>query len=144
MTEEITNAVQNTQLDALKEFLNLKFEVVSKDIARLDGKYQEFERKNCDKHTVIQDLLSSYRGEITNKLENLQKEMYTREQFDRFLESNNGKWKMVDDRITKNDDKINDQKSKLDRALWILGIFTGAIIFFGNHLVSFILSYFKK
>lgn len=134
---EQKDEIQDIKLESLKEFLNLKFETVGKDIASLNGKYVEFERKNCDKHTVIQDLLSCYRGEIGTKMDEMKDRMFTKEQYDQFLQSNNGKLRMIDDRITKTEKKID----KVWQYLTIAGAILLAMWQFGQ---SIILEIFKK
>lgn len=98
--------IQNNQNLDLKDFLSLKFETIGKDIARLDGKYTEFERKNCDKHTIIQAMLSSYQGKMEEKLEQLKEKVITREQYDRHLESQTGRNMMMQKDIKENSDNI--------------------------------------
>ena len=124
---EPKDEVQDVKLDSLKDFLNFKFETVGKDIARLDGKYTEFERKNCSKHTVIQDLLSRSMGEMSIKMEDLKEKMFTKDQYDAFILSNDGKLKKIDDRMTKSEKKIDKVWQYLTIAgvvlvtLWELG-----------------------
>lgn len=66
----------------LREFLEEKFKAVEKDIedvgkdvARLDGKYQEFERKNCSKHDLLFDKLSKIEAVYDQKHEEMNKEI---------------------------------------------------------------------
>lgn len=141
MTEiktEPQEELQDVKINSLKDFLNFKFETVGKDIARLDGKYTEFERKNCSKHTIIQDLLSRSMGEMNARMEELKDRMFTKDQYDMFLISNNGKLRMIDDRISKADDRVAKSEKRIEKVwqyLTIAGVILVGIWEFGKTLI---------
>ncbi len=72
---ENEDSIQNTKFNDLKDFLNLKFETLGKDVARTDGKLTLMEQKNCRKHQEILETTNKYRGEISNELVNFRKEI---------------------------------------------------------------------
>ncbi len=133
--------VQDMRIDALKEFLIEKFNNLecnlSKEITRTDGKLTLMEEKNCRKHQEILETTNKYRGELEIKMDQLKDRMFTKSDYDMFLTSNNGKLRMIDERITKTEKKID----KVWQYLTIAGAIIFAIWQFGQQII---LEIFRK
>lgn len=75
---EEKNKEQDYKIQGLKEYFKTCLDNVekniTKDVAHLDGKYQEFERKNCQKHDLIFDKLGKMEGKFEERMEVFKKE----------------------------------------------------------------------
>ena len=131
----------NEEEISLKEFLIEKFNTLecnlTKEITRTDGKLTLMEEKNCRKHQEILATVNQFNGKLDERIEKMDTSKLDKEYFDKFMESNNGKLKMIDDRITKNDGKIN-------YVMYVLTTVFAVITMFGRDIIAFVLSIYKK
>lgn len=131
--QEVTLAILGVKLENICE--KLKNNEVDLAILKDTLKWQE--DKRCRKNDLILATFNQSSGKLEEKMDEMKEIMFTKEQYDRFLESNNGKLRMIDERITKSEKKID----KVWQYLTIAGAILLAIWQFGQ---SIILEIFKK
>ncbi len=132
---EPQDEIQDIRIDTLKEIIITRLadleNHLSKEIARTDGKISLMEEKNCRKHQEILETTNKYRGEMYEKMDQMKERMFTKDDYDMFLVSNNGKLRMMDDRIT----KVEKSTSKI--VMYLTAIAGTAVLVwqFGQQLI---------
>ncbi len=131
--QNITLAIINEKIVHLCEQLDENKE----DHTTLKETLRWQEEKRCKKNDLILETINKHRGELDSKMEQLKDRMFTKNDYDMFIASNNGKLRMIDDRITKTERKID----KVWQYLTIAGAVIFAIWQFGQTLL---VEFFKK
>lgn len=138
------NDKQNVDIAILNNKLENICEIIEKGFNRSEGIFKQFEEKNCRKHQEILATANQALGRTEERIKQVEEKKLDREWFDNFLESNNRKLKMIDDRISEEKKKIEEDRKKLNWAIFVLSTIVGALVLVGNNVLDFLFEFLKK